>query len=54
MQFDNVSDLIGTAKRQPSPERYGPPTAATTPAWWAGISARPRLKRAFPRWPGRA
>ena len=52
MQFGNVSDLTGTAKRQPSPQQYGPPTAASTPSRRAGVSARPGLKKAFPRWPG--
>src|SRR5262249_52646233 len=51
MQFRKVSDLIGTAKRQPSPERYGPPTAATMARRLTGISARPRLKRRFPDGP---
>ena len=52
MQYGNVSDLTGTAKRQPSPQQYGPPTAASTPSRRAGVSARPGLKKAFPRWPG--
>jgi len=51
MQFGNVNDLMGTAKRLTVSWAICPPTAATMPLWWAGISAHPRLKRAFPGWP---